>query len=78
MTPTEAIPGHITGTTDNVTGVVHDAHTGVLTHIILATTPHTTDHLHMCNLMICLHKIFMLHIRPIGPTMYVNYALYHF
>ena len=27
MTPAEAIPGHTTGTTDNITGVVHAAHT---------------------------------------------------
>ena len=47
MTPTEAIPGHITGTTDDITGVVHDGHTQVLIHIILTTTLHTADHLHI-------------------------------
>ena len=38
MTPTEAIPGHTTGTSDDITGVVHDVHTQVLTHIIFTTT----------------------------------------
>ena len=47
MTPTEAVPGHTTGTTDDITGVVHDAHTQVLIHIIFATTLHTADHLHI-------------------------------
>ena len=47
MTPTEAVPGHATGTTDNISGVVHDAHTQVLIHTILTTTPHTTDQLHI-------------------------------
>ena len=45
MTPTETIPGHTTGITDDTTGVVHDAHTQPLTHIILAMTLHITDHL---------------------------------
>ena len=47
MTPTEAIPGHTTGTTDDITGVVHDTHTQVLIHIILTVTLHTIDHLHI-------------------------------
>ena len=47
MTPTEAIPGPTTGTTDNITGVVHDAHTQVLIHIILTTTLHIADNLHL-------------------------------
>ena len=47
MTSTEAVPGNTTGTTDNITGVVHDAHTQVLIHIIHAVTLHTTDHLHI-------------------------------
>ena len=46
MTPTEAIPGHITGITEDIMGVVHNAHTQVLKHIVLTSTPHTTDHLH--------------------------------
>ena len=45
MTPTEAIPGHTTGITDAITEAVHDAHTPPLTHIILTTTLHITDHL---------------------------------
>ena len=44
-TPTEAIPGHTTGITDDITGVVHDAHSQVLIHIILTTTLHITGHL---------------------------------
>ena len=47
MTPTEVIQGHITGTTDDMTGVVHDAHTQVLIHIILIVTFHTTGHFHI-------------------------------
>ena len=47
MAPTEAIPGHTTGTTDNITGVVHATHTQVLIHIILTTTLYITDHLHI-------------------------------
>ena len=47
MIPTEAIPSHITGTTDSITGVVHDAHTQVFIHIILTVTLHTTDHPHI-------------------------------
>ena len=46
MTPTEAIPAHTTGITDNITGVLHDAHTQVHIHIILTMTLHITDHLH--------------------------------
>ena len=45
MTPTETIPGHTTEITDNITEVVHDAHTQPLTHIILALTFHIADHL---------------------------------
>ena len=40
-------PVHITGMTDDITGVVHDAHTQVLVHIILTLTLHTADHLHI-------------------------------
>ena len=47
MIPKQAIPGHTTGTTDDVIGVVHDAHIQVLIHIILTMTLHTTDHLHI-------------------------------
>ena len=47
MTPTKAIPGHTIGTIDDITGVVHNAHTQVLIHIILTMTLHTTDHLHI-------------------------------
>ena len=45
MTPTEAIPGHTTGITDDITGVVHDTHTKPLAHIVLAMTLHIADHL---------------------------------
>ena len=37
LTPTDVIPGHTTGTTDDITGVVHDVHTPVLIHILIAT-----------------------------------------
>ena len=47
MTPTEAIPGHTTVTTDDITGVIHDANTQVLIHIILAATLHIAGHLHI-------------------------------
>ena len=47
MIPTEPIPGHTKGTTDDITGVVHNAHSQVLIHIILAMTLHTTDRLHI-------------------------------
>ena len=40
-------PDHTTGTTDDITGVVHDAHTQVLIHIILVAMLHITDHLHI-------------------------------
>ena len=43
---TVAILGHTTWTTEDITGVVHDAHTQVLTHIILTTTLHTKEYLH--------------------------------
>ena len=46
MTPTEAVPGHITGITDDITGVLHNSHTQVLIHITLTMTLHTADHLH--------------------------------
>ena len=47
MTPTEAVPGHITGITDGITGVVHYAHTQTLTHIIITVTLLIADHLHI-------------------------------
>ena len=47
MIPTEAVPGHTTGTTDDIIEVVHDAHIQVLIHIILAATLHIADHLHI-------------------------------
>ena len=46
MTPTEAVPGHIIGTTDDITGVVHTNHTQILIHTILTMTLHIEDHLH--------------------------------
>ena len=47
MTPTEAVPGHTTGITDDIAGVVHDTHTQPHTYIILAMTFHIADHLHI-------------------------------
>ena len=44
MIPTEAIPGHTTGIADDTTGVVHNTHTQLLTHIVLTTTLHIADH----------------------------------
>ena len=54
MIPTEAILGHTTGTTDDIMGVVHDAHIQVLIHIILTVTLHTADHLHIGALQLTL------------------------
>ena len=45
--PTEAIPGHSTGATDDIIGVDHDAHIQVLIHILLAMTLHTAHYLHL-------------------------------
>ena len=45
MTPTEGIPGHTIGITDNITEVVHDAHTYLFTHISLTMTFHIADYL---------------------------------
>ena len=47
MIPTETIPGHTTGTIDNIIGVVHNTHIQVLIHTILTKTLHTADHLHI-------------------------------
>ena len=46
MIPTEASPGHTTGTTDNITGVVPNAHTQVPIYIVPTMRLHTIDHLH--------------------------------
>ena len=46
MTPREAILGPTIGTTNDNTGVIHDAHTQAHIHIILTMTLHTADHLH--------------------------------
>ena len=46
MTLTEAIPGQMTGTTEGITGGVHDAHTQGLIHIILIMTLHIKGHLY--------------------------------
>ena len=46
ITPTEAIPGHSIGTTDDITRVIHNTHTEVLICTILTTTPYIKDHLH--------------------------------
>ena len=47
MTPTEAVPGHTTWIPDDITGVVHDAHTHTHTHNVLTMTLHIADHLHI-------------------------------
>ena len=60
MTPTEAIPGHTTGITDDITGVVNNAYTQTLTHIILAVTLHITDHLHIETLQLTPEQIMLL------------------
>ena len=44
--PTGAIPGHTKGTTEDIRGVVHNAHTQTLIHIVLTVTLHTADHLY--------------------------------
>ena len=36
MTPTEAVPGHITGTADAITGVLPGTHTQMPIHVTLA------------------------------------------
>ena len=46
ITPTGAILGHATGTTGDITGVVHIDHTQALIHTILTVTPHIKAHLH--------------------------------
>ena len=46
ITTAEADPGHTIGTTDDITGVIHDAHTQVLIHTILTMTLHIEDYLH--------------------------------
>ena len=45
MIPTEDAPGHIIGTADNITGVLHDAHTQMLISTVLAVTLHIEGHL---------------------------------
>ena len=44
--PTEAIPGHTTGTADVITGVLPSAYTEMPIQIALAMTPHIGDHPH--------------------------------
>ena len=46
MTPTEAIPGHTTGTADTITGVLPGTHAQMPIHITLVMTPHIGDHPH--------------------------------
>ena len=45
ITPTEAILGHTIGTSDNITGVILDAHTQTLMHTVLTMTLHNEGHL---------------------------------
>ena len=44
MIPTEDDPGHIIGIADNITGVLHNAHTQMLISTILAMTLHIEGH----------------------------------
>ena len=47
MIPTEAIPGHTTGTTDDITGVVHTClHSSTYTHHSHCDTPHCRSSSH--------------------------------
>ena len=46
VTPIEAILGHIIGTTEDITGVVHAEHTQTLIYTILAMTLHIERDLH--------------------------------
>ena len=45
VTPTEAVPGHTTGTADAITEVLPSAHTQMPIHIALTMTPQIRDHL---------------------------------
>ena len=46
MTPTETIPGHVTGTVGTITGVLPSTHTPMPIHIALTKTPHIKDYPH--------------------------------
>ena len=46
MTPTETIPGHVTGTADTIPGLLPGTQTPMPIHIALTKTPHIGDHLH--------------------------------
>ena len=46
MTPTETIPGHVTGTADAITEVLPGTHTPMPIHTALTKMPHIGDHLH--------------------------------
>ena len=46
MIPTEAAPGHITGTPGDITGVFHNVYTLECIHTILTTTLHIDGHLY--------------------------------
>ena len=45
--PTKAILGHTIGITDDITEVIHDAHTQILISTILTMTLHMEGHLHI-------------------------------
>ena len=77
-TPSEAIPGHTTGITDDITGVVHNTHTQVLIHIIPAATLHITDHLPTEALQLT-PKISVDHTpdQPTNPPRKPHTNLYH-
>ena len=46
INPTEAILGHSKGTADDITGVIHNAHTQMLISTILTAILHIKSHLH--------------------------------
>ena len=46
ITPTEAVLGHTIGTADDITGVIHNAHTQTLIYNVLTMTLHIEGHLH--------------------------------
>ena len=78
MTPTEAVPGHNTGITNDITGVVHDAHTQPLTHIILTMALHIADYLHIETLQLT-PKITADHTldQPTNPPRKPHTNLHH-
>ena len=54
MTPTQAVPGHTTGTAHAITEALHDVHTQMPIHIALTVTLHIEDHLPIGALQVTL------------------------